>query len=246
MKPTDKPELSEDWWDDARPEDLKACDLDDLLPEVEEALAEQRRNSEDPDAIDECLSLLQDVPSAAAKAAKQCDKQKDKVLIAVLGKYGAVVKEESSRLEKLKNQLGKKQSEDDDNDADDDEKGVLKEEYRDRMIKQLRAGKEVQFCFGLNKSDPTQSKLVLCNKRKPERLHKILKQTGGFSERLMTYGTATGDGKILQFRLADDAKEPSQIIKLAKEYLKSDRSLKFKKLRVLAGGQTFEQNMADA
>src|SRR6476659_9324510 len=122
MKPSDKPELSQDWWDDARPEDFKACELDDLLPEVEEALADVHKNCEDPEEIDECLSLLQDVPAAASKAAKQCDKQKDKVLIAGLGKYGAVVKEESAGLAKLKKQLAKTQAEEDEDEEESDDK----------------------------------------------------------------------------------------------------------------------------
>ena len=61
--------------------------------------------------------------------------------------------------------------------------------------------------------------------------------------RLLTYGRATGDGKVLQFTLSDDAREPSQILKLTKEYLKSNKELKFKKLRIVAGGEIFEEDM---
>jgi hypothetical protein len=86
----------------------------------------------------------------------------------------------------------------------------------------------------------------LCKKREPDRLFKMLKQSGEFTSRLLTYGRAIGDGKVLQFTLSDDAKEPSQIVKLAKEYLKSNRDLKFKKLRVIAGGETFEEDMPDS
>src|SRR4051812_8542197 len=119
MKSTDKPELSQDWWDEAKPDKIKTSELDKLLPKVEEALDDQRHNAEDPKAIDRCLSLLADVPAAAAKTAKLCDKKQDKVLISVLGKYGGVVKEESSRLEKLKKQLAKNESDDDEDEEDD-------------------------------------------------------------------------------------------------------------------------------
>ena len=61
----------------------------------------------------------------------------------------------------------------------------------------------------------------------------------------MTFGTATGEGKILTFNLSDDAKEPSQICKLAKAYLKGHKELKYRKLRVIAGGQTFEEDMEE-
>ena len=111
------------------------------------------------------------------------------------------------------------------------------------MIKLLRGGEQLQFCFGLNKAAPADSRLLLCNKRKPERLHKILKGTGDFSNRLMTFGHATGDGKTIEFSLAENAKEPSQIIKLAKQFLKGNRDLKFRKIRVLSGGEAFEDDM---
>ena len=85
------------------------------------------------------------------------------------------------------------------------------------MIKKVRSGAELNFCLGLDKHSPENSRLLLCNKRDPERLHKMLRQSGDFSNRLMTYGTALGDGKVLQFKLSDDAKEPSQIAKVCKD-----------------------------
>jgi hypothetical protein len=239
MKLTDKPELSEDWWDDARPEDLKSCDLDDLLPEVEEALAHLRNHDDDIDAIDECRSLLQDVPAAAAKAAKQCDKQKDKVLIAVLGKYGAVVKEESSRLEKLKKQLAKKQAEDEEDD-DEDEADDNKLFDKDRLYKMLKllknGGKQLRFGFGLNTNAPESSKFVLNRKGKPERLFKALKKTGEFNNRTMTYGIAyadPSDANTLVLKLDSGAKEPPRMVELCRDFLRSDHGLKFRKVSIV-------------
>ena len=130
-------------------------------------------------------------------------------------------------------------------DEDEEDKGVLKPEYLERMIKKLRGGERAAVLLRAQQASADDSRLVLCNKRKPERLHKILKQTGDFSNRLMTFGTATGDGKILEFNLSDDAKEPSQIAKLAKEFLKGHKELKYRKLRVIAGGQTFEEEMEE-
>jgi hypothetical protein len=58
----------------------------------------------------------------------------------------------------------------------------------------------------------------------------------------MTFGYAKADGKTMQFRLADNATEPSQIVKLAKEFLKCNRNLKFTKVRVVGpGGRSAEE-----
>jgi hypothetical protein len=99
--------------------------------------------------------------------------------------------------------------------------------------------------MGLDKQAPENSSLVLCKKRQPERLYKILKGTGDFSKRLMTFGTITGDGKILDLKLADNAKEPAQILKTAKLYLRSNRDLKFRKIRVHVAGEIFDDDNPD-
>jgi hypothetical protein len=176
---------------------------------------------------------------------KELDKKKHKDAITVLGKFEGVIQDEVKRLQEALSSLGKDEDEEEEDDEDDD-KGVFKPEYLARMIKVLRGGKELQFCFGLNKQEPSESRLLLCKKREPERLFKMLKQSGEFTSRLLTYGRAIGDGKVLQFTLSDDAKEPSQILKLTKEYLKSNKDLKLKKLRVIAGGETFEEDMPDS
>ena len=244
MKSTDKPKLSEDWWDEVRPDDLKSCELDDLLPDVEEALDEQHKNDDDLDAIDECLSLLKNVPSAAAKAAKLCDKQKDKVLIAVLGKFGAVAKDESSRLEKLKKQVEKQQAEEDEDDDEDDEDDnkLFDKEYLYKMVKLLKnGGKQLKFGFGLNTSAPEASRLVLSRKGKPEKLFKALKRTREFNNRTMTYGIAyadPSDANTLILKLESGAKEPPRMIESCREFLRSDHSLKFRKISVLTDGSS--------
>lgn len=240
MKPTDKPDLTEEWWDDVRPEDLKTCELDKLLPQVEEALADQRKDDEDSAAIDECLSLLQGVPPAAAKTAKQLDKTKDRVLIAVLGKYGVVVKEETSRLEKLKKQLAKKQSDDDDEDDEDgaDDNKLFDKDQLYKMVKLLKnGGKQLKFGFGLNTNSPESSRLVLNRKGKSERLFKALKKTGEFNNRTLTHGTAyadPNDANTLVFQLESGANEPPRMVELCREFLRSDHGLKFRKISIVS------------
>jgi hypothetical protein len=244
MKASDKPEISKKWWTSEKPDDIKGQDLEKALASAEKALSDADKKG-DADSIDNCLAQLKALGAAADKTIKkECDKKKHKEVIAVLEKYEKLIGEEVQRLEQAKAALAKEKGGDEED--EEDEKGVLKPEYLGRMIKQLRSGKELNFCFGLNRSTPDDSRLVLCNKRKPERLLKILKRTGDFSNRLLTYGYALGDGKVLEFRLADDAKEPSQIVKLAKEFLKGNRELKFKKLRVLVGGETFEEDMPES
>jgi hypothetical protein len=118
------------------------------------------------------------------------------------------------------------------------------------MLKLLRStGKELNFGFGLDTKNPAGSKLLLARKGKPEKLFKALKQTGEFSNRLICFGTAVPDaqdGKTLVFKLAENAGEPPQIQKLGRQFLRSDKSLKFRKLKlVLPGGQTLEDTEPD-
>ena len=240
MKASDKPEISKKWWTSEKPDEIKGQELEKALANAEKALADADKKG-DAESIDACLVALESLGSCAGKTIKkECDKKKHKEVIAVLEKYEDLIAEESQRLEEAKAALAQSA---DGEQEDEEEKGVLKEEYLARMIKKLRSGDQLNFCFGLDKSTPEDSRLVLCNKRDPERLKKILKGTGEFSNRLMTFGNASADGKVLQFKLAEDAKEPSQIVKLAKAFLKGNRELKFKKLRVLVGDQTFEEDM---
>jgi hypothetical protein len=246
LKPTDKPEISQDWWDEVRPEELDSTPLDDALSDAEEALAEQRDNDDDLAAIDECISALQEIPPAAAKTAKQCNKKKDKILITVLGKYRDVVKEEISRLEKLKNQLEKKQSEKEEaGDDDENENKLFDKDQLYKMVKLLKGGgKELNFGFGLNTKDPESSRLVLHRKGKPERLFKALKKTGEFNNRTLTYGTAyadPNDANTLVLKLQSGASEPARIAELGRNFLRSDHGLKFRKVSIVsADGKSTE------
>jgi hypothetical protein len=118
------------------------------------------------------------------------------------------------------------------------------------MIKLLKGdGKELKFAFGLNTQSPEASKLVLSRKGKADRLFKILKGTGDFSNRTLTYGSASPDPeskKTLVFRLEESAGEPPQIIKLGRRFLRADKKLYFRKLKVMMpGGQMFQDDEPD-
>jgi hypothetical protein len=211
---------------------------------LERALGSAERALEDaedetPESLEAGLAALKSLNATVGKTIKSgCDKTKHKDVIAVLKKFDALIQAEQKRLQKIHEAIA---DEDDEESEDEDEdKGILKPAYLTRMIKQLRGGSTLQFCIGLNKRAPEASRLLLCNKRESDRLHKILKRTGEFSDRQLTYGQAAADGKVLEFKLSDDAKEPSQIVKLAKEFLKGNRDLKFKKVRIVAGGESFE------
>ena len=145
---------------------------------------------------------------------KECDKKKHKDVITVLEKYEKMIDEEVRRLQEAKAALADDGKEDGEDEDDEDSKGKLfQPDYLVKMIKLLKSGNELKFSFGLDKSHRENSCLILCRKRDPDRLYKMLSSKTEFSNRLMTFGHATADGKMLQFTLADNAKEPSQICK---------------------------------
>ncbi|HJQ79295.1 MAG TPA: hypothetical protein VJ828_05035, partial [Lacipirellulaceae bacterium] len=183
---------------------------------------------------------------------KECDKKKHKDVIAVLEKYAGLIKSESSRLEDLKLKTAKSAAAEANGEEEDeeDEGKLFEPDYLHKMLKLLRStGKELNFGFGLNTKDPAASKLLLTRKGQPERLMKALKKTGDFSNRLIAYGTAIPDpqdGKTLVFKLSESAGEPPQIQKLGRQFLRSDKNLKFRKLRlILPGGQVLEDTEPD-
>jgi len=251
MKASDKPQLSQKWWNANRPPDLRTTPLDKALPKAESALATQRKKDDDSDVIDDCLTALEDVLDAAGKTVKQCDKIKHKILIAVLNKYEDVVDDESSRLEALQKKLDANTDEDDEDDEDEADEGKLFDKgYLYKMMKMLKSsGKEFKFGFGLNTSDPATSRLLLKRKGKPEMLFKTLKKTGEFNDRLLTFGYAKADpndAKTLVLRLEDGAGEPPRVEKLGKKFLCSDKRLKFRKMRVVtAGGKAVADSEPD-
>src|SRR5262249_18441700 len=160
----DKPQISKKWWTSEKPGDIKGQDLEKALAAAEKAVAEADKKK-DADCVKAALASLNDLDAAVDKTIKkECDKKKHKDVIAVLDKFPGLIKGEVGRLDGLKKKVDEAQAESDgqaegEQEGDEDEKGVLKEEYRDRMIKLLRSGKEVNFCFGLNKQAPEQSKL---------------------------------------------------------------------------------------
>jgi peptidoglycan hydrolase-like protein with peptidoglycan-binding domain len=251
-KTATKPEISKKWWASEKPDDVKGAELEKVLANAERAIAEEKKKSE-PRSIDACLAALADVESAVERTIKkECDKKKHKDFISVLEKYSPLIKSEKSRLEELKKKATKETAAqaNGEEEEEEDEGKLFEPDYLHKMLKLLRStGKELNFGFGLNSKDPAASKLVLARKGKPDKLFKALKQTGDFSNRLICFGTAmpdAQDGKTLVFKLAENAGEPPQIQKLGRQFLRSDKGLKFRKLKlVLPGGQTLEDNEPD-
>jgi hypothetical protein len=249
MKASDKPQISKKWWTTEKPADIKGADLEKALQAAEKALADEQKKS-DAASIGAALSALGSVSSAADKTVKkELDKKKHKDCITVLEKYSDLLKSETKRLEEAQAKL-KKSGQEDGEDEEESEEKIFQPDYLHKMMKLLKStGKELNFGFGLDTKNPENSKLVITRKGKPDRLFKALKKSGEFSNRLITYGTAVPDpqdGKTLVFKLAESAGEPPQVLKLGRRYLRSDKSLKFRKLKlVLPGGQTFEDTEPD-
>jgi hypothetical protein len=249
MKANAKPEFSKKWWTSEKPGDIKGSDLEKALQAAEKALDDEKKKS-DAGSIDTCMAALRDLGGAVDRTTKkELDKKKHKDCIAVLEKYDGLIKTELKRLEDAKAKLGKAEQ-GDDGEEEEDENKLFDPEYRGKMIKLLKSGgKELRFSFGLNPQAPEASKLVLARKGNPERLFKILKRTGDFSNRLLTYGYAAPDPeqkKTLVFRLEESAGEPPQVIKLGRRFLRNDKNLYFRKLKlILPGGQTIEDTDPD-
>jgi hypothetical protein len=242
MKASDTPEISKKWWTSEKPNDIEGKDLVKALDAAEKSL-EVADKKGDEDAIDSCLATLKSLNSTVDKTIKkECDKKKHKDVITVLEKFEDLIGGEVERLNDAKAALS--EGADKDGEDDEDSKGKLFEpDYLVKMIKLLKTGKELSFSFGLDKESPESSCLILCRKRTPDRLYKMMKSKTEFSKRLMTFGRALGEGKMLQFTLADNAKEPAQIVKTAKKYLRKNPELKFKKLRVICGGVNYDEDM---
>jgi hypothetical protein len=248
MKPNAKPELSKKWWTSEKPSDIKGAELEKALTSIEKALAEEKKKKGDAPAIEAALTSLEELETAVDKTIKkECDRKKHKDLITVLEKYFPLIKDENSRLEKLLGAADENEEGDDEEESDDK---IFQKDYLYKMIKLLKStGKELNFGFGLDTKNPEGSTLLLTRKGKPERLFKVLKQTGDFTNRLITYGKAVPDpenGKVLVFRLAESAGEPPQVLKLGRRFLRADKGLKFRKLKlILPGGQAFNDTDPD-
>ncbi len=246
MRLNTKPELSPKWWSAEKPAEIKGTELEKALQNAERALSDEKKKG-DAASIEGCLSALEIVGKAVEKTInKECDPKKHKDAISVLKKFDDIIKAETKRLAEVQSKLSDENSEDEET----NENKLFDKDYVCKMMQLMRStGRELNFCFGLNTKTPADSQLLLCRKSKPEKLLRALKKTGEFNNRLLTYGTAlpdSEDGQTLEFRLADSASEPPQILKLGREFLRSDKNLRFRKLKlVFPGGQTVEDMEAD-
>jgi hypothetical protein len=249
MKPSDKPQISKKWWTSEKPGDIKGAELEKALVSAEKALDEEKKKKGDGPALEAGLAACKELESAVDKTIKkECDKKTHKDVIKVLEKYFPLIKDETSRLKKLLEESAKEGGEEQDDEESDGK--IFEKDYLYKMLKLLKStGKELNFGFGLDTKNPEGSTLLLTRKGKPERLFKALKQTGDFTNRLITYGKAMPDpenGKVLVFTLAESAGEPPQVLKLGRRFLRSDKGLKFRKLRlILPGGQVFNDTEPD-
>ncbi len=252
MKSSDKPVISRKWWTSEKPGEIKGLELEKALASAEKALAESEKKSE-PRILDGSLAALKDLNSAVDKTIKkELDKKKHKDVITVLEKFYPLITAETSRLESLQKKAAQGASDqgaDEDGEEESDNQ-LFEKDYLHKMMKLMKSsGKELKFGFGLNTKEPEASTLLLKRKGKPEMLFKLLKKDGDFTNRLITYGYAlpdSEDSKTLVFRLEQGAGEPPQIIKLGRKFLRSDKNLRFRKLKVvLPSGQTIEDNEPD-
>jgi hypothetical protein len=249
MKSSDKPEISKKWWSSEKPGDVKGVELEKALAAAEKALSEQEKRC-DKDSIGACLAALADLSAVVDKTVKkELDKKKHKDPISVLGKFDALIGSEVKRLEAAQAVLAEEGGEDEEGE-DEDEGKLFEKDYLYKMVKMMKStGKELNFGFGLDTKAPESSVLLLSRKGKPDKLFRALKRTGNFSNRCLCYGRALCDpdnGKVLLFRLDDGAGEPPQIIKLGRVFLRKDKSLRFRKLKVvLPGGQTLIDDEPD-
>jgi hypothetical protein len=248
MKANAKPELSKKWWMSEKPADIKGADLEKALASTEKALAEEKKKKGDAPTILAAMTALEELQDAVDKTIKkECDKKKHKDLITVLEKYFPLIEDENGRLKKLLEEAGEDEDGEDEEESDDK---IFQKDYLYKMIKLLKStGKELNFGFGLDTKNPEGSTLLLTRKGKPERLFKALKKSGDFTNRLITYGKAVPDpenGKVLVFKLAESAGEPPQVLKLGRRFLRGDKGLKFRKLKlILPGGQAFNDTEPD-
>jgi hypothetical protein len=245
MNSSDKPEFSKRWWKSEKPDEIRGSDLGKALGAAEKALAQEERKPTES-SIDDCLLALNDLGSVVERTIKkECDRAKHRDVISVLEKFDRLIQEEVERLQKARLTVEDEDEDDEDDEDEEESEGKLFErDHLCKMIKRVRNGGELNFCFGLDKSSPENSCLLLNPRGKPETLLKMMKRTGRFSNRLMTYGHATADPdnpKTLLFRLVESADEPPQILKLSRQFLRSDRTLQFRKIKiVLPGGESIE------
>ena len=100
MKASDKPEISERWWTKEKPQDFQGGkELSKALAEAEKALAHAKKG--DVKSLDAAVKELGQLHMVVEKTIrKECDKKKDKDLIAVLEGYNHVINDAKKQLYK--------------------------------------------------------------------------------------------------------------------------------------------------
>jgi hypothetical protein len=237
-----KPEISKSWW--VKQKFKQKTDMDKALGSAEDALKAAEKKG-DADAFKQAILELAKLKKTIEKTQKDAKKSKDDELTDILNQINDLVDEKTEELEESHSEAcekGEEGAEGEEGEVDDVK--LLEPDHQIKMVRILRSGKELNFCFGMDRQSPEASKLILDRKKKPERLHQIVKMKLGIQSKLISFGRAAADGKILIFNLDDDSNEPSQIIKIARRFLKKNPELKFKKLRVVTpGGQAVEGDL---
>ena len=153
----------------------------------------------------------------------------------MLKKFEDLVKAETKRLEQLEEKLAGEGEDEEENDNK-----LFDQEYVCKMLKLMKStGKQLNFGFGLNTNTPEESRLVLSRKGNCDMLNRLLKKTGEFSNRLLTFGHAMADpedSNTLVLKLADGADEPPQMVKLGRKFLRSNKDYRFRKLKLIVPG----------
>ena len=100
MKASDKPEISERWWTKEKPGDFQGGkELTKALAEAEKALAHAKKG--DVKSLDAAVKELGQLNIIVHKTIrKECDRKKDKDLIAVLEGYNHVINDAKKQLYK--------------------------------------------------------------------------------------------------------------------------------------------------
>ena len=100
MKATDKPEISERWWLNEKPKEFQGGkELAAALSKAEDALKHAKKG--DVKSLDAAVKELGHLHMAVQKTIrKECDRKKDKDLIAVLEGYNHVINDRRKQLYK--------------------------------------------------------------------------------------------------------------------------------------------------
>lgn len=244
MKINDKPQISKSWWTGEKPNDVKGADLEKALANAEKSLNKVDGKA-DSKSIEDGIASLADLEKAVDKTIKkELDKKSHKTEISVLDKFYALIKAETKRLTEALADL-------DEGEADEDEEGKLfQKDYLHKMMALMKStDKQLNFALGLNPKSPGDCVLLLARKGKPEKLFRMLKGTGEFSKIQMTCGVAKPDpnnSKVLELHLGEGESEPPQALKTGRVFLRSDKGLKFRKLKfVSADGKVSEDTEPD-